>query len=307
MSRRSVIALDVGGSKIVCGLLFEDGEMVFHKKVATPQGSAEASVRQLISLIREAGLAATGEASPAAVGLVIPGWVDRSSRTVWAPNIVGWDHLPLEDKLADELCLPIVLDSDRNACVKGEAWLGVARGVRDVVFLAVGTGIGAGILASGQVLRGRDDLAGSVGWMALNPQFQDIYARIGCLEAEASGTAVGRKGSVALDGGAVGTDLTARAVIEAAASGEPRAREVLDEVIIYLGMAVANLVSLLNPEMVVLGGGLFKDGAYLLERVRQEFIRWAQPIAARRVRIELTALADCAALFGAARIAFENI
>jgi glucokinase len=192
----------------------------------------------------------------------------------------------------------------------GEAWLGVARGMKDVVILAVGTGIGAGILVNGQLLHGHDDLAGAVGWMALNPIFQEIYTRMGCFEAEASGNSVGRKGSVALQGsGAVETEagITAQEVLRAALSGHPRAGEILAELAVYLGMGVANLVSTLNPAMVVLGGGLFQAGTPLLEMVRSEFARWAQPFAAQRVQIELSALGERAGLLGAARIAFDNI
>lgn len=307
--KRGVVALDVGGTKIACGLFLEDGKVLFQKTVATSQESAEASVGQLVSLVDEAVSESPVEVVAGAVGVVIPGWIDRSTRTVWAPNISGWDHLPLERRLAERIPLPIILDSDRSGCVKGEAWLGAARGLSDVVFLAVGTGIGAGIMAGGQILHGHDDLAGSVGWMALNPHFQDLYTQMGCFEAEASGNSVGRKGTATLsDGTAAGARaLTARDIVEAAASGEPSAKKILDEVVVYLGMGIANLVSVLNPEMVVLGGGLFRGGAYLLDRVREEFVRWAQPFAAQRVRVELSALGDRAALIGAARIALDNI
>ena len=155
---------------------------------------------QLVSLAGDAIRACPTDLAVGAVGLVVPGWVNHKTRTVWAPNIAGWDHLELEAVLQQNIPLPIILDSDRSGYVMGEAWLGVARGMKDVVFLAVGTGIGARILANGQLLHGHDDLAGAVGWMALNPIFQEIYTRMGCFEAEASGNSVGRKGSVALQG-----------------------------------------------------------------------------------------------------------
>ncbi len=307
--KRGVVALDVGGTKIACGLFREDGEILFHKTVPTAQESADRSLAQLVSLINEAINDCPRDLVASAVGLIVPGWVNRRARTVWAPNIAGWDHLPLESRLSELIPLPIVLDSDRSGYVIGEAWVGVARGLRDVVFLAVGTGIGAGILANGHLLHGHDDLAGSVGWMALNPDFRDLYARMGCFEAEASGSSVGRKGTARSDAGqktGAAAVVTARDVIEAAASGEPLTGAIVEEVTVYLGMGVANLVSVLNPEMVVLGGGLFQGGSFLLERVRAEFVRWAQPFAARRVRLEPSFLGERAGLFGAARIAFDN-
>ena len=207
--------------------------------------------------------------------------------------------------MGERLPVPIILDSDRSGYVKGESWMGVARGLSDVVFLAVGTGIGAGIMCSGRIIHGHDDLAGAVGWLALNPRFQQSYAQMGCFEAEASGNSVGRKGASVL--GATAESATASDVVAAAISGSERAAAILDEVSVYLGMGVANLVSTLNPEMVVLGGGLFQSGSLLLEKVRREFERWAQPFAAERVRVELSSLGEHAALYGAARLALDNV
>ena len=223
-----------------------------------------------------------------------------------APNLAGWDHLPLASLLAERLPLPIIIDSDRNACVKGEAWQGSGRGIRDLVFLAVGTGIGAGILADGRLLHGVDDLSGAVGWLALDPRYQNAYARMGCFEAEASGQSLGRKASERFAPG-TGEAISGRQVVEAAESGNGQARKLLDEVATYIGMGVANLISTLNPEMIVLGGGLFQSGEYLLGRVVAEFPRWAQPIAAQRVKVVRSVLGDSAGLLGAARIALDHI
>jgi len=300
--KRGVVAVDVGGTKIASGLYLESGEVLYRKSEATVQESAEASVDRLVRLVGEAVEAAPRDVVAAGVGVVIPGWVDHKRKTVWAPNIVGWDHIPLGAMLAERLPLPILVDSDRSGYVRGEAWLGVARGLRDVVFLAVGTGIGAGILADGRIIHGADDLAGAVGWMALDPAFDDLYTRMGCFEAEASGNSAGRKAASRL--GVPG--LTSRDLLSRAATGEPQARGIVEELALYIGMGIANLVSTLNPEMVVLGGGLFASDL-LLAPVRREAARWAQPFAAKGVRIELSALGEEAGLAGAARIAFDNI
>jgi glucokinase len=300
--RRGVVALDVGGTKIACGLYLENGELLYRRSEATPQRSAESSVDCLSQMVEQAVEAAPRDVVVAAVGIVIPGWVNHRSKTVWAPNITGWEHIPLKTMLADRVPLPIVLDSDRSGYVCGESWLGVSRGLSDVVFLAVGTGIGAGILSGGKIVHGADDLAGAVGWMALNPVFGGLYARMGCFEAEASGNSAGRKGARRLGV----PDLTSRELLSRAAAADELAVEVVNEIVLFLGMGVANLVSTLNPEMVVLGGGLFASDQ-LLAAVRNECGRWAQPFAAKNVRIELSALGEEAGLAGAARIAFDNI
>jgi glucokinase len=310
IERRCVVALDVGGTKISCGLFQDDGRMLYQKTAPTSQESADASVAQLVSFAGEAVSNAPKDAVAAGVGVVVPGWVNQKTRTVWAPNINGWDHIPLEQMLSDALPLPIILDSDRSGYVKGEAWLGVARGLSDVIFLAVGTGIGAGILVNRQVIHGHDDLAGAVGWFALNPQFQEVYSRMGCFEAEASGSSVGRKGREALDSAFLRNStaqVTARDVLEAALTGDLVALDIVSQAALYIGMGAANLISTLNPQMIVLGGGMFQSGSLLFEMVRRECMRWAQPIAAPRTRIELSALGERAGLAGAARIALDNI
>jgi len=307
--QRCVVALDVGGTKIACGLFREDGTLLYHNTVATSQESVEVSVSQLAVLAGGAVSHAPKDVVTSGVGIVVPGWVDHKARTVWAPNIHGWEHIQIQQMLSEEIPLPIILDSDRSGYVKGEVWLGVARGLKDVVFLAVGTGIGAGILANGEIIHGHDDLAGAVGWLALNPQFQEIYSRMGCFEAEASGGSLGRKGKERLDVTILprGVDsVTAKEVLEAADSGNAGAAEIVSQVAIYLGMGVANLISTLNPEMIVLGGGLFQTGSPLHVRVRDECLRWAQPFAVRRTRIEISSLGERAGLAGAARIALDN-
>jgi len=179
--------------------------------------------------------------------------------------------------------------------VTGEQWLGAACGLTDVTFLAVGTGIGAGIISGGRLIRGAGDIAGAVGWFALDPRTKEIYKRVGCFEAESAGPALARR---------AGGQLTTEAIIERARHGDSAARQIVDETIQYLAMGVANLVSVLNPQMIVLGGGLMQAGDLFLEPVRREMLQWAQPIAAKQVRIELSALGEDAGMLGAARLAF---
>jgi glucokinase len=190
---------------------------------------------------------------------------------------------------------PILIDSDRAAYVTGEQWLGAARGLTDVIFLAVGTGIGAGIISGGHLIRGAGDIAGAVGWFALDPRAKEIYKRVGCFEAESAGPAFARK---------AGGGLTTEAIIERARHGDKAARQIVDEATQYLAMGVANLVSVLNPQMIVLGGGLMQAGDLFLEPLRREMLQWAQPMAAGQARIELSMLGEDAGMLGAARLAF---
>jgi glucokinase len=205
--------------------------------------------------------------------------------------------VPLVAALRERLPVEVVVDGDRAGYVLGEAWLGVARGLRDVLFVAVGTGIGVGIISGGHVVRGAGGIAGAAGWFALDSEWKDRYAAMGCWEAESSGPAVARLAGMA-DG---------QAVVAAACKGDAGALRALQHAARFIGMGVANLVSAFNPEAVVLGGGLVAGaGDLLLEPVRREAARWAQPLAMQQCRIELTQLGDRAGLLGAARLALDS-
>jgi glucokinase len=228
-----------------------------------------------------------------AAGLVVPGIYDPATGRAWAPNLWGGDEVPLRQALSPRLPVPLVIDSDRSGCVLGEAWRGAARGATDVVFLAVGTGIGAGILSGGRLVRGHGGIAGAVGWFALDPRWREDYGRVGSFEAEAAGPALARRLGAA----------SAEDVAEAARRGDPAARRAMDETVEWLAMGTANLVSALDPQVVVLGGGLMQAADLFLEPLRRAVRRWAQPIAVSRCRIEPSQLGEDAALFGAARLA----
>jgi glucokinase len=310
------IGLDVGGTKISAALFTPEGEIFARTKNPIDTSSQDRTLIQIIQVIGDLeSRVKKEEAVIEAIGIAIPGIVYQNTGKVWAPNIPGWDHYPLREKLQRDITLPIILDSDRSAYVLGEQWCGIARGLKNVVFLAVGTGIGAGIIVDGILCRGSEDIAGAVGWFALDPIFREEYAQMGCFEAEASGSAVARKAIQLVKEGESSiiteiargnwNNITAETVVEAARKSDVLATKVIDSTIKYLSMGIANIVSILNPQMIVLGGGLFQAGYLLLDPIRKEFQRWAQPIAAKSVKIELSALGEDAGLYGAGKLAWD--
>jgi glucokinase len=311
-------AIDVGGTKISSALFTPEGNMFCKGKVAIDKSRAEKPAEQIIDIIstlEEYARAEKGEL--AAIGIDIPGVVFHRTGRVWAPNIPGWEEFPLREKIQEKVKLPLILESDRSAYVSGEQWQGIAKGLKNVVFLAVGTGIGAGLIIDGRLCHGSEDISGAVGWFALSPEFKAKYSEIGCFEAEASGNSVARKARKLIEAGESSLltkmvegkieNITAETVVEAAQKNDPIAKKVIDSAIRFLGMGIANIVSILNPEMVVLGGGLFQAGQVFLEPVRKEFIRWAQPLAAQKVRIELSSLGEDAGLYGAGKLAWGQV
>jgi glucokinase len=284
---RTVLAVDLGGTKTATALIDDNARLSELRR--------DTAARELRSCVEQIAARAQGVE---AVGVIVPGIYDTRTGMAWCPNLWGGAEVPLRDSLAAALDAPVVIDNDRAGYVLGEQWLGAARGLRDVVFVAIGTGIGVGLMVDGRVVSGAHGIAGAAGWWALNPQWQDVYASTGCWESEASGPAVARLAGMA----------NAETVLAAARRGDASPRSIVASAARYTGMAVANLISLMNPEMVVLGGGFMHGAADLmLDRIREEAARWAQPVAMTRTRIELTALGDSAGLLGAARLAHLHL
>ncbi len=287
----SVIAVDLGGTKLSAALVNGEGKVSQRTKVPVASGNVGASVEQIARLVSE-----MPRRDVRAIGMIVPGIYFAATGDAWAPNLWGHDHVPLRAELARVLDIRIKIDSDRAGYVTGERWLGAARGLNDVVFVAVGTGIGAGIISGGRLIRGARDISGAVGWFALNPEYREIYREVGCWEAEAAGPALARRMGAA----------SAEEVVARARQGDTAAHKAIDQSAQYLGMGIANIVSILNPEMIVLGGGLMQAADLFLDPIRHVVAQCAQPVAAKQVRIEVTQLGEDAGLLGAAWLALED-
>lgn len=289
-----VLAVDIGGTKIRVARISESGQMSHRFETATPPGGGDAVINAVLTLLQ-----GIPRHNVLALGVGVPGLV-YGNGDVWAPNIPGWKRRPLGNKLREQLQLPVIVESDRNAFVVGETWKGAARNCRDVIFVAVGTGIGAGILVDGRLLRGHGELAGSIGWMSIRDKFLPQYAKVGCLESHAAGVGIGVIASRGRK-----RKVTAQDVTQLAIQGDKRAQQVLHQAGCYLGLGLANLVSILNPEIIVVGGGVVEAGNLILKPARQTMKRWAQPIAVRQTRIVHSQLKGAASLLGVAKLAFE--
>jgi glucokinase len=311
----SVIGLDLGGTKIAAALFPARGEPA-HREVIALEGRTGRDVGGLlVDRVRRLFGAAERDGMPAAgVGIAVPGIYRGGTETVWAPNIPGWEDYPLVDEVRAGVPAGVVVrvDSDRACAILGETWRGGAAGERNAIFLVVGTGIGAGILVDGRIVRGAGDAAGAIGWLALDRPYRGGYEAVGCFEYHASGLGIAAKArrlidaDDAYDGELCRGDpltLTARDVLAAYDGRDPIAVRVLDEAVVYWGMAVANLVSLFNPETIIFGGGVFGPAVQFLERIREEAMRWAQPISIRQVALRASQLGDDAVLHGAGRLA----
>jgi glucokinase len=305
-----VLAVDLGGTKCSAAVVDRRGKIVSCRTVPVDVSSRSGPIRQIVGLAEDLAGGKRPKDAYFGAAVAVPGLVRRNG-TVWAPNLPGWEQMPLARGLARSLAIPVRVESDRNAAVLGEWWLGAARGKSDAIVLMIGTGIGAGILSGGRIIRGAHELSGCVGWMTVTRE-QVLKAQgRGELESLAAGPAIASSAQQRLQSGEASdlgrldvTKITAHEVAAAARRGDRLAVDIFNRAGRFLGFAVANLVSLLDPEVIILGGGLAVVADLYLGSLRQAMQERAQPHAGGKVRVVVSRIAETVNLLGCARLAW---
>lgn len=310
-----IVGMDLGGTKLSAALFSRDGEII-HRSETLLQGKTGPEVGALVvSRIEELEAFARARLLQIkSLGICVPGISNQQKRTVWAPNIPGWEAYPLYREIKEGLQnpdIPVSIESDRNCYILGEMWKGNARSCSNAIFMSVGTGIGIGIVSNGHIINGLSGIAGAIGWMGLDRPYSEAYNACGQFEYHASGTGIVKNAEELLHGGMSSEHLKAgkistRDVFDAHELMDPVAMQVLGTAIEYWGMAVANLVSLLNPEKIIFGGGVFGPALQFLDRIREEAAKWAQPISMREVQLMASLLKGDTGLYGAGFMAIRN-
>ena len=314
---RFVLGIDIGGTKVGVGCVAEDGSTLRALASAPTHAEAGASdVLDRIVALAQRCIAQTRQELPGVdilgVGVGAPGPLDtRSGVVLLTPNL-GWVNLPLRQIIRDRLGLPAELDNDANCAVLGESWVGAARGSRNAIGITIGTGIGGGLILEGRLYHGASDVAGEIGHMTIDTEGRRCKCgNYGCLEAYASGPNIALRAIEAMEAGAetslasyVGGDvskLTAQTVYEAAHAGDELALEVVNDTAKFLGVGVANLLNVFNPEVVVICGGVTLAGDHLFVPLRRETARRAFKPAVAACRIVPGELVGTAGVYGAAK------
>lgn len=245
---------------------------------------------------------------------MVPGAVDSGQAVVLsAPNLPSLINFGLKAVLQERLGWPVVLENDANAAAIGEMWLGAARGCRDVVSVTLGTGVGGGVVLDGKLWRGAHGSAGEIGHATVDP-FSGLKCKCGntgCLELFASATAIVRMARESLAQSAQSTlsvaDLTAEKVYDAGRNGDELARSVFKRAGKYLGIGLANLMGLIDPEIIVINGGVVNGWDLFAPDMYQEVAKRAFQATAQQVKIARAECGDNAGLLGAARLAFDEM
>ena len=306
--KKHVVGIDIGGTKLATVVADNTGHIL--NKVRKPtlsERGPEYALQLLFDMVRETiELADLEQAAISAIGVSCGGPLDTKTGIVYSPpNLPGWDALPLKAQLESEFHIPVTIENDANASALAEYRFGGGRGYSAVLYMTMSTGIGGGIVIDGQVYHGANDSAGEVGHQILLPDGPSCgCGKRGCLEALCSGPAIARRAQAAVRNNSTSAamllnlvngrieDVRSEHVLEAARQGDVLALQLVEETAYYMGWGIANLVNVLNPDIVLLGTIAIAAGDLLLDPIRKTVSEFAMTRPAEAVKIAPAQLGD---------------
>jgi glucokinase len=304
LTRMTAIGIDIGATKILTCLVDADGAILREVVSPTPPASASAVEDAVAAATSEVLEDIGGDVTP--IGVSVAGWVSRDRKSVLFSPHLAWRHEPLADRLSARLGQPVFVENDANAAAWGEFVFGAGRGFSDVAVVTVGSGIGAGIISDGRLLRGGNGLAGEFGHTVVDPRGPDCACgRRGCVDSLSSGRALERHYN-AIEGSPEHGTTSGVEILELARAGKPSAVAAFHELGRWLGTSLGDLVMYFDPQIVLLGGGVSGAGELLTiptERALAETIVAHEEVAPTMVRV--ATLGHTAGAIGAANLALK--
>ncbi|MEA2088026.1 MAG: ROK family protein [Candidatus Caldatribacteriota bacterium] len=317
LEKKYSIGVDLGGTNIVCAIVNYRGEIINRLKVPTlVDRGKEATIKRIIETIHE-NIVQSSVVPDDIIGIGIgaPGPLDVKRGIInFAPNLPGWRDVPLKKILEDEFNMKVVLENDANSAAWGERCFGAGQGVNNLVCFTLGTGIGGGIIINGKIYHGNNYGAAELGHVTVNKDGPRCNCgNYGCLEAYSSATGIknriknrikeGIKSEfLNFDEDNLFESLRLKSIFEAARKGDKLTKSVVEEAISYLGIAIANMANILNPEMVVLVGGITNEGEKLLIPLKEEVKKRAFYSNYKSLKIVIGELGGNAGVLGAAAL-----
>ena len=311
------IGIDVGGTNVKIALVDKSGKIIYSNSVPT---YAKMGYEYTVNNIKQAIKDLMKETNTTAkdidgIGFDFPGQVDYKTCVVkLAPNIPGWVNVPIAQMIEEEFHIPTRIDNDVRCAALGEMKFGAGQGCENFVCITVGTGIGSGLVVNGQLVRGASNAAGEIGHIKLQMKDGLICGcgDTGCLEAYASGPSIVAMAQDYIKGGkstkfremaaAEGGEITPYMVAKAAEAGDPVAKRIFAIVGEYIGIGLTSVINLLNPEKVIIGGGVAEAGDLLLDPIRKTIKERAMVVAGSAVEIVPAQLGNSAGVIGASML-----
>jgi glucokinase len=319
-TREVVLAADIGGTTVSAGIVGRDGAVLVQRQVPTyDRGGGGGVLESILALLEDIPWELPVPAAILGAGIGVPGNVDVAKGSIGGdiqniPELKGVELGPL---VAARLGVPVVVDNDVNVLALGELAYGAARGARNFILLCIGTGVGGGIVLNGQIVRGATGYGGEVGHMAVEPEGRPCFCGSrGCLKTYLSGPDLAAQAREALvvapfpryrelAGGDISA-IRAEHVFQAAREGDPSAQVIVDRAARVLGIALGNLINALNPELILLGGGVMAAADMLLEPAREWARRYAFGAAFAAAKIALATFDKQSGIKGAAALFFAE-
>lgn len=305
------LAADLGGTNLRVAAIAADGSILARSRTETPKfGGAEEIVDAIVGLAIDCRDQASGQGEVVSFGLAVPAVLNTGEGKIHtSPNLPAMNGIHLSKAIREKLNIPVVLENDATSAAIGEQWLGASRGVQNSICVTLGTGVGGGIILDGKPLRGVDGTAGEIGHICVEPFGVPCgCGSIGCLEQYSSASAIVRQAKelfvkhpeskLRSDG-----NLTPKEVYEAGNLGDALAIEVFRKVGFYLGIALAGLVNVLNPEVIVIGGGASAGWELFIPETKNQIMKRAFQQPAERVKLLRAELGDDAGILGASHLA----
>lgn len=293
MSKKYIIGVDLGGTKIATGLATKSGKIIKETEILT---EAQDGPKEVLNRIKESIYAVAGKKikQVAKIGVGAPGTVNyKEGSVLYPPNLPGWKEVNLRDLIKKEFNAPVYVDNDANCAALAEAKYGAGQEIKDFVYVTISTGIGGGIIINKKIYRGAIGAAGEVGHMFITKDGKKCSCgQYGHFEGLAAGGAINRHYGV-----------TALEVTEAAKKHKRWAFKIINEVADTIGLGFANIVNILNPELIVVGGGLSNMGEILLQPIRFALKKYALPLPYKSVKIVRAKLGTKSGLRGAIALA----
>jgi glucokinase-like ROK family protein len=301
-----VVGIDLGGSHISGALVNLGGKILQEFQDSTIGGNGEENYRKLAAFLRTVLEQSRKQASRIrGIAIGVPGILDSRMGAVRLAPGLEWNDFPLQRSLQEITELPVILENDVNLACLGEQWFGAGKGVRDLVMISIGTGIGAGIILDGKLHRGHNEASGEIGYILPGIRFlNNQYPGFGALESVASGKGIAEQAAKkwsAFYGAGKPPKMEAADVFQAAQERQAWAVQVVTETVDYLSLALANVIVCLDPELVILGGGVAGSAGMLIEPIRKRLTG----VIPRLPRIEEALLNDKAAILGAVVRVFQ--
>jgi glucokinase len=301
----SVIGVDLGGSQIRMAMITSKGER--SGKILTVPVTDRGLKAVLVLLVDSIRKLPSEGARPSAVGIGIPGFIRMDQARIYrSPNFPGWKNVPIRDLLETKLDFPVFVENDANAAAYGESWVGCGKNGKSLLYLGLGTGVGGGVVLDHRVWHGREGLAGELGHVTVDPDGPVCgCGNQGCLETYASATAVVR--SYIEKAGRAKADLTAQDVGALARQGNPKACAVFVELGRALGIAIADLLNIFDPERVAIGGGVAAAWKLFQKPMMDEIGRRAIRPVRLGEKIKRGLLRNEAGMIGSAGLAYRKL